>query len=201
MYDREAQDTGHDYGKADASVQNEIDAITLDTHDALSNEVEDGAANRGAKQAVVEELMQWSRYPRACVVCAWPFHQLAHSAQVGKRISKHYKRRCHEQSYATGLRESAIDGQRRWSLQNALIDAQKPERREAEDVRTPRFEDDRNRFREYRKQEQKHEQDGNQKALQKQRESLKQPLSKSGNKHTLQSQNEGGCELAARRNG
>ena len=53
-HDRQTQDGGNDDRQAHSSVENKIDAIALDAHDGLSDEVKYGAANRRANQRGVE---------------------------------------------------------------------------------------------------------------------------------------------------
>ena len=91
-----------------------------------------------------------------------------------------------------------VNGQRGWALNEALVNAQKPERRKAKRKGTAGLEEDRDRAGEDGKQQQQHQQHGDGKALREQREPAKEPFAEDGEKQALQSQNEGrGKESAA----
>ena len=67
VHDVEAEDGGGDDGEADASIEDEIDAVARDTQHGLADEVKDGAADGRTDDGGVEEGVERTVKP----VAAW----------------------------------------------------------------------------------------------------------------------------------
>ena len=126
---------------------------------------------------------------------------MAHPAHVGEWVGEDGQGGSEEQREASGARQRGVDGQRRRAFQEALIDAEKPERRKAERIAAAGLEQHGNRAGEDWKQEQEHQQSGDGEALQEERKFAEQAFAENGEKHALQSQDEGRGKQAAARHG
>ena len=115
--DGEAEDAGGNHREADAPIENKIDAIALHAQQGLTDEVEDGAANRRAKQRCMERAYAAGAPTQlARVVRSGAVHELAHPAHVSEWIGERGQSGCDEQRCASGLRKPAC----RWAAPTGL---------------------------------------------------------------------------------
>jgi hypothetical protein len=85
---RKAQDRGNNNGQTDAPIENEVNLVTRDAEEGLTDEMEDCPAYRGPHQSDMEKPVEGAAKPTASSARCPTFHHLPYPPQVSKRVGE-----------------------------------------------------------------------------------------------------------------